>query len=128
MVKVHCGMCIYADDIFDSQMSLIRDLIRCLNKEVTHNKINVKTRWYSRECGGFKERDKELMCGIVDFYCPFDRKKCETCGLTTPKSCTKCNSINIVKCGKRKTKKASIQRFRCNDCGMRFVYDNSQDR
>lgn len=37
--------------------------------------------------------------------------------------CVYCNSLNIIKNGSRKTAIGSKQRFKCKDCGKRFVLD-----
>lgn len=37
--------------------------------------------------------------------------------------CPGCDSIFIVKCGKRETKRGSRQQYHCNNCGKRFVHN-----
>lgn len=43
-------------------------------------------------------------------------------------SCPNCDSLEIVKRGKRKTKNGFVQRFGCKNCGKRFVVDSGFER
>ncbi len=38
--------------------------------------------------------------------------------------CEKCNSVNVVKNGKRKNKSGVINRYLCKECGYRFTDEN----
>lgn len=37
--------------------------------------------------------------------------------------CDRCNSINVIKRGKRKTKIGISQRYECKECGRRFTHE-----
>jgi transposase-like protein len=37
--------------------------------------------------------------------------------------CQKCNSVNVVKNGSRQNQRGTTQRYKCKDCGYRFIID-----
>jgi len=45
-----------------------------------------------------------------------------------PANCPQCNGKNIIKSGKRKTERGTLQRYLCKDCKFRFVIDKGFNR
>jgi len=41
-----------------------------------------------------------------------------------PPNCLSCKGEHIIKSGVRKTKRGNVQRYKCMNCGLRFVMDN----
>lgn len=82
-------------------------------------------------CPDFEKRQKECKhIHAVRFYLDFNNKvKIQNKGIVAEKqSCPYCKSVHTVGCGKRQTKSGQKQRYRCNDCGKKFIENKDYER
>jgi len=90
-------------------------------------KVIHRQEWYC-ECPDFKYRGVECKhIKAVQFWLSL-RNKVEIDDLNIDEElqeerCVYCKSVNVVKNGSRKTKMGIKQRYRCKDCGRKFVLE-----